>query len=370
MATVGDILMLLERWAPHEFAMEGDNPGLQCGDMRSRVRKILVSLDATEAVVREAHAKRADMIVTHHPLLFTPLMKVDLQEETGRIIELLTRHRMSLVAAHTNLDFAPEGTSFALARRVGLEQIRFLHTPMKMLSKVVTFVPPNAVDRVADAMTAAGAGTIGNYDACSFRNVGTGTFRGNEHTTPAVGSRGRMEHVEEVRLEMLAPSHLLAEVLGAMKQAHPYEEVAYDIYVMGNTSRDAGMGAIGVLPKPMRLDQYLGQVKKALRIPALRSSTNDRRIVRTVAVCGGSGARLLPEAQRQHADVFITADIKYHTYHEAGERIALVDGGHFETEYPVLAVVAEYLRKSLDGTDRSISISIATQSKNPVQYVS
>jgi dinuclear metal center YbgI/SA1388 family protein len=369
MATVGEIQTLLERWAPREFAMEGDNPGLQCGDARTRVRGILLTLDATEAAVREADRKRANMLIAHHPLLFTPLRRVDLQEKAGKIIDLLIRRKMSLVAAHTNLDFAREGTSFALARRIGLGHIRFLHSPMKILTKVVTFVPRDSVDRVAGAMAAAGAGSIGNYDSCSFRTAGTGTFRGNARAHPAVGTRGTLERIDEVRLEMLVPEYRLAEVLTAMRREHPYEEVAHDVYSLENQMPDAGMGAVGSLPHPLRLNAFLAMVKKRLNIPMLRCSTSDRRLVRNVAVCGGSGARLLEAAEGQNADVFITADIKYHSFHDAGNRIVLVDAGHFETEYPVLPAVARYLRESIGSAARHLPITLARRSRNPVLYV-
>jgi dinuclear metal center YbgI/SA1388 family protein len=369
MATVGDIQQILERWAPQEFAMEGDNPGLQCGTPGAIVRGILLTLDVTEQVVNEAHRRGANVLVSHHPLIFSPLRSVDLETPQGKLIGLLTRRSINLVAAHTNLDFTRGGTSFALAEHLGLEQVQFLHTPFKTLAKVVSYVPSDAVDRVAHAMADAGGGTIGNYDLCSFRTTGTGTFRGNDQATPTAGIRGMLERVEEVRLEMLVPSHRVRAVIQAMKAVHPYEEVAHDVYPLENPTTDAGMGALGTLQRPMQLDAFLKRVKSTLKTTSLRCSARGRRTVRTVAVCGGSGSRLLDEAIRRQADVFVTADVKYHAFHDAGDRIVLVDAGHFETEYPVLAPVAQYLRAALGASSRRIAVSIAARSKNPVFYV-
>jgi dinuclear metal center YbgI/SA1388 family protein len=248
MLRVKDVTLLLERWAPRDLAWENDNTGLQVGSPAAAVRRILVGLDPTEGLVHEAERKRADLIITHHPLLFTPLRTLDTSTPRGRLLAALLRSGRTLYSAHTNLDFAPGGTSFALADRLGLQNVRFLSQHSRTYRKVVTFVPEAAVDRVAEAMTAVGGGTIGNYDSCSFRLRGTGTFRGNSRSSPRVGKRGRIERVEEVRLEMLVDERSLPAVLEAMRRAHPYEEVAYDVYPLENIHPGTGMGAIGTLP--------------------------------------------------------------------------------------------------------------------------
>jgi hypothetical protein len=276
---------------------------------------------------------------------------------------------MALYSAHTNLDFTRDGTSFALAELLGLKQVGFLERPYRILKKIVTFVPVRDADAVATAMAAAGAGRIGKYDNCSFRSEGTGTFRGNQATRPAVGVREKLERVSEVRLEMVAPEWAVEGVVHAMRRAHPYEEVAYDIYPLENRSADFGMGVIGTLPRPLRLAVYLARIKRVLGSGALRWSGDPRRVVRRVAACGGSGGDLLSAAIGAGAEVFVTADVKYHAFHDARGRIALVDAGHYETEQPVVGVLVRRLQKEVRLRDVRIPIFAASRSTNPIRTV-
>jgi dinuclear metal center YbgI/SA1388 family protein len=367
--TVAEIHRFFERWAPREIAWERDNPGLQVGDPTARVRGILLALDATERVVAEAARRKANLLVTHHPLLFRPMRTVTTGDTQGRIVRSLLRSGVHLYSAHTNLDFTRGGTSFALGDRLGLRSMEFLTTPYRLSAKVVTFGPAADVPAIAAAMSAAGAGTIANYDSCSFRTPGTGTFRGNRSSRPAVGKRGRMEQVQEVRLEMIAARRDLERVIAALKQAHPYEEPAYDVYPLENVSTAYGMGVLGTLPHSTPLRSFLASVKKRLGCGALRWTGTAGMRVRTVALCGGGGSELLDEAVRRGADVFVTADVSYHRFHDAAGRIALVDAGHFETEYPVLATVAARLRETLRGERTPVPVLMARSSINPVAYM-
>ena len=353
----------MEAWAPPDIAWERDNVGLQAGDPASRV-----ALDVTEAVVAEAVRRSANLIVSHHPLFFTPLKSVTTGTARERCLAALLRHRVALFSAHTNLDFTRGGTSFALARTLGVEAGEFLRKPYRLQNKIVTYVPPSHADAVASAMADAGAGIIGRYDRCSFRGEGHGTFRGGEDSHPALGRRGVEERVQEVRLEMVAPRRAVESVVRAMIGADPYEEVAYDVYALENTSPGYGMGAIGTLRRSVPLGRFLSDARRALNSPGLRWCGDPRRSVRRVAVCGGSGSDLLDDAVAAGADVFVTADVRYHAYHEAAGRIALVDGGHFETEFPVVAAIVERLRREMRGAGERVAVRAVRQSTNPVRW--
>jgi hypothetical protein len=244
----------------------------------------------------------------------------------------------------------------------------FLKTPYRLQNKIVTFVPPSHADAVAAAMAAAGAGVIGEYESCSFRGEGKGTFRGGAGSHPALGRKGILEHVQEIRLEMVAPRRALGNVVRAMTEAHPYEEVAYDVYALENTTGEYGMGAVGTLRRSVPLRVFLSTVRRVLKAPVLRWSGDPRTSMHRVALCGGSGSELLPDAIASGADVFVTADVRYHTYQEAEGSIALVDAGHFETEIPVVAAIVERLRRETHSRGERIPVLAASGSTNPVRW--
>jgi dinuclear metal center YbgI/SA1388 family protein len=326
----------------------------------------MVALDVTEGVVAEARRRKADLLVSHHPLLFRPVQSVHPGTAVGRCLRALITADVALLSAHTNLDFAQGGTSFALGEALGIENIEFLRSPYRTQKKIVTFVPASHVDSVADAMAAAGAGKIGNYDQCSFRVAGTGTFRGNALSRPAVGQREVREQVPEVRLEMVAQEWDVDRVVRSMISAHPYEEVAYDVLGSEAAAPAYGMGIIGSLPRSVRPETFLRTVKKALGAGSVRCTPFPAGRVQRIAACGGSGADLLPEALRQRADAFVTADVKYHAFQEARGQIMLVDAGHWETEFPVVRVLASRLRKEIRREGGDVSVGVATTPTNPV----
>jgi dinuclear metal center YbgI/SA1388 family protein len=366
--TVDGVRKILEEKAPRQIAWERDNTGLQSGDPGARVRGILVALDPTEAVVAEAVRRKRNLIVTHHPLLFRPLTSVTPRSAAGRCLTALLAHDVALLAAHTNLDFASGGTSFALAEAIGLADVRFLRSAMQVQKKIVTFVPPAAVENVCDAMADAGAGVIGNYDHCFFRTEGTGTFRGNASATPAVGRAGRHERVHEIKIETVVPAWKVPQVIDALRRAHPYEEPAFDILPTDNISTEYGQGVVGTLPRPVGLRLFLRAVKRSLGTGALRYAGDERAVIRRVALCGGSGADLTDDAVAAGADVFVTADITYHAFHAAAGKIALVDAGHFETEFPVVRSLVRMIGAGLRRRDGTIPVHQATTSTNPVLY--
>lgn len=368
MLTVRDIGDIIEAWAPRAIAWDRDNVGLQVGNPGGKVRAVLVCLDVNEKIVREAARRKANLIVSHHPLFFRPLSAIVTNVADGRIVEALLRFGISLYSAHTNLDFTRGGTSFALGRALRLNSVDFLVKTYEVDRKIVTFVPAEHVDRVADSMSSAGAGVIGHYEDCSFRTEGIGTFRGDESTKPSVGAKGRLERVREVRLEMSARSWQVDAILNAMKKSHPYEEVAYEVYPIGNKSNDYGMGVIGTLTAPTPLRSLLRMIRKALNVPALRYTGELNNVIRRVAACGGSGSDLTAEAIRRGADAFITGDVKYHTFRDAEGRIALVDAGHYETEYPVVPAVVARLKRECVRLGQDIPVHSTATVTNPLRY--
>lgn len=364
---VEEVEHIMEQWAPRWAAWERDNVGLQIGDRKRRVRRVLLSLDVTKDVVREAIRRNIDLVISHHPLLFRPLTSISASERVGELVLLLAEHRIALYSAHTNLDFTRDGVSFALARKLGLQQPRFLEPLKDRLAKIAVFVPQPYVNDVMGKMSEAGAGTIGAYSSCSFQTNGRGTFRGSEESHPFEGKAGVLESAEEVRLEMVLPRARASDVVRAMKSAHPYEEVAYDLYPLLNGSPNHGMGAVGELRTAIPLESFLRSVKKELRSTSLRYAGDSNKKVRTIAVCGGSGSELLETAIRSGVDVFVTADIKYHAYHDAEGRIALVDAGHWETEHAVLPVIARKLRDAFGHLKENVSILVTKKRTTPIQ---
>jgi dinuclear metal center YbgI/SA1388 family protein len=366
---VNDIIKIFDEWAPNWAAWEKDNIGLQVGNEQNKITKVLVTLDVTKQTISEAITRKAELIISHHPLLFRPISKITASETIGNLILQLVEHRIALFSAHTNLDFAQGGVSFILAKTLGLENIRFLSPIKNTLAKIVVFVPEKHCKQVMDAMTQAGAGVIGEYTSCSFGTKGRGSFRGSASSNPFIGKQKKMEFVEELRLEMITPRANVNKVVAAMKESHPYEEVAYDIYFLENSNPNFGMGALGTLPKTQSLSTYLNTVKRTLGSKALRFTGNTAKKIRHVAVCSGSGSDLLSDAINAGADVFITADVRYHKFQSAIDRIALVDAGHWETEQIILKTIADRLRSATRAMEEQLKVFITKYITNPIQTI-
>jgi dinuclear metal center YbgI/SA1388 family protein len=366
---IGTIAKILEAWAPKELAWEKDNVGLQVGDAMDAVEKILVALDVTEQVIAEAIKKNVQLIVSHHPLLFRPLKSVSFNDRVGNLVRQLIQKNIAVYSAHTNLDFTVRGVSFALAEQLELANVQFLVSLVPMHKKIVVFVPKANAETVATAMGNAGAGKIGNYDLCSFRTEGTGTFRGNELTKPFLGTAQRFENVEEVRLEMIAPKWKLSSVIEAMKFAHPYEEVAFDVYPLENNSSDCGMGAVGTLQQELSEEDFLHFVKRKLQCSALKFSKGKTEKIFRVAVCGGSGAEFLSTAIAQNADAYVTADIGYHPFHDAEGKILLIDAGHYETERVILPHLAETISRELARMNQRVEVAITESTTSAIRWI-
>lgn len=360
------IIKIIEDWAPKSTAWEKDNVGLQIGSLRREVKNIFLCLDVDEKVVDEANRRKCNLIISHHPLIFRPLKKLDTgRDKKSRIIEKLIKKDITLYSAHTNLDFTKDGVSFQLANKLKLINQKFLVNLSQKQNKLIVFVPINYADKIADVLHNAGAGILGEYTNCSFRTLGKGTFKGSEKSNPRTGVKGKIERVEEVKIEVLVNSFDVNKVVAAMKQVHPYEEVAYDIYPLINENVNYGIGVIGELHQALSEKEFLNHVSKSLRIKNLRFSRGSKSKIQKVAVCGGSGSDLLDKVMQNNADAFVTADVKYHTFQDAENEVLLVDAGHYETEIPALDELKNRIEKYL--TDE-IKVYKYTGSTNPIVF--
>jgi len=366
--TVGELIKQIEDWAPPGAAWEKDNVGLLVGSRGDKLKNILLSLEFDEEVLKEAIKKKCNFVFTHHPLIFSPIKNLDFQKsKQAKLIQQIIKNNISLFSAHTNLDFIKDGVSFELAKVLKLKNIKFLEQESGNQFKVVVFVPSSHLEEVSEALFSAGGGIIGNYQNCSFRINGTGTFKGNEETNPFIGKKGKTEKVEEVRIEIIVDAWNLSKVINAIKKFHPYEEPAYDIYPLKNKNTNFGAGAVGELDKELTEKEFLNFVSTSLKIGRLKYCNGSGKKIKKVAVCGGSGSELLPNAINSEADAFITADIKYHTYHDAVGRILLIDAGHYETEIVVLNFVKKKIENILRNND-SIKVYKYSGNTNPVKF--
>jgi dinuclear metal center YbgI/SA1388 family protein len=344
---VQDLLGLLNRLYPPALAESWDNVGLQAGDPAAPVRRVLVCLDVCEAALDRALQAGAQVIVSHHPAIFQPLKRISAADETGRLLMRAIREGVAIISAHTNLDCATNGLNDWLAAILGIEKTTPLKACGGTLFKLAVYVPRGYEERVASALFEAGAGTVGDYDRCSFRVNGTGTFRSGQDCRPFIGQPGSMEQVAEVRIETVLTPEVQARAIQRMLKVHPYEEVAYDLVPLANQRPDVGLGRIGYLAGSATLGSFARNVKLGLGVPHLRVVGDLEQQVAKVAVCGGSGASLLGEAVRQGADVLVTGDVKYHEALVARSgRVALIDAGHFGTEHIMVKHLAAALREA------------------------
>ncbi len=348
--SIKQVCNAMERWAPSGLAYEWDRVGLQIGEPDAPVTKVLTCLTVTEDVVARAEKWGANLIVAHHPILFRPLKSLRSDDTHTRLCLRLATANIAVFAAHTNLDVVPDGVNTLLAETLGLQEIKPL-VPIATGGqvKVITFVPASHLDAVRSAMGAAGAGVIGNYDTCSFSTPGTGTFHPGADASPYSGKKGALNHEAEVRLEMLVLEVQLGGVLSALRAAHPYEEPAYDVVVLKNRDLRYGLGARGVLKRPMKLQQFAEQVRSALNLSHVRLVGRGTTSVKRIAVCGGAGGGEIGQVPKD-IDVFVTGDLKYHEADSARERgLALIDAGHVGTERGIAPHIARYLRKEIKG---------------------
>jgi len=353
--TIADITAALEDWAPPGSAQDYDNVGLQVGDADRSVTAAVLALDATPAVLAEAKRHDAELVVTHHPLLFQPLDGVTADGYVSNLALQFAEAGIGLYSIHTNLDAAPQGVSFALAERLGLTDVGFLDGFEDTLYKLAVFVPEDAFDTVRQALAEAGAGQIGDYEACAFATEGTGFFKPGADTDPHIGTAGGdVESAQERKLEVEVARWDLGTVMAALEDAHPYEEVAYDLYPVKQKNTRAGLGALGHLEEPMPLSAFLDRVATRLDAGSLRYAGDPDATIERVAVCGGAGSDFIGTARGAGADAYVTADVKYHEFFDVLDRdgtpdLALIDPGHYETEALTEALLRDWLQERFPG---------------------
>lgn len=345
---VADVVGIINKIAPVDLAEAWDNPGLQIGDPAAEVTRIMVALDPAPDVIDSAIAASCELLVTHHPLIFSPLKSISTANPHGATILRAIKGGVSVVSLHTNYDIVTGGLNDVLAAKIGLsETIPLKVTANSELVKLVVFVPRGHLEEVRAALFPHVAGQ-GRYRDCSFVLDGTGTFTPLDGADPYAGAVGVLSKVPEERLEVLISAAQIPRVLKSLLAAHPYEEPAFDLYPLLNKGEKLGLGRIGRLPEPMTLAEYAGQLKKDLSAPALRYVGDPNARISKVALCSGSGASLLRDAVRSGADVLVTGDVKYHEAREAEDcGLALIDAGHYPTEIIMVHEIAERLDRAL-----------------------
>ncbi len=362
---VKDITDHLEAVAPLKYQESYDNSGLIIGNSQSTLNGALITLDVTEAVIDEAISKGYNLIVAHHPLIFKGIKKINEHHWIDRCIVKAIKHNICIYAIHTNLDNILKGVNKAFADRIGLVNTSILSPKNTTLLKLVTFVPKSQKQQVLNALFESGAGSIGNYDNCSFQVDGKGSFKPSQNSNPTIGKADILEEVAETRLEVILPIHLEGAIIHTLKKAHPYEEVAYFMSAINNEHQDIGAGMIGDLPNPVKTDEFLLSLKKNMNTKYVRHTNITKSMISKVAICGGSGSFLLDAAMRRRADVFITGDFKYHEFFEADEKIIIADIGHYESEQFTKGLLYDILSKKF----ANIALRLSEVETNPIKYL-
>lgn len=365
MPKIADIIRIIETVAPPAYQESYDNAGLITGNGAWECTGVLICLDSLEAVIDEAISLECNMVLAHHPIVFSGLKSLTGKNYIERILIKAIKNDIAIYAAHTNLDNVYEGVNKQIAERLKLVHTRVLAPKKGILKKLYTYVPVADTDKVADALFSAGAGHIGKYSECSFMTAGTGSFKGAADSNPYIGQKGIRHYESENKLEVLFPDYLERPVIQALKESHPYEEVAYEIIRLENIHQEVGSGMIGELPEAMDSLDFLKYLKENMQTACIRYTAPVKDKVKKIALCGGAGSFLLSAAIGNGADVFITGDYKYHQFFDADGRILIADIGHFESEQFTLQLFYDILRKNFP----NFALYLTTVITNPVNYL-
>lgn len=355
----------LEDFAPLVYQESYDNAGLICGNHDMEIKAVLICLDSTEAIIDEAIAMGCNLIIAHHPIVFSGLKKFNGKNYVERVIIKAIQNNIAIYAAHTNLDNVYNGVNAKIAEKIGLVNCSVLAPQKNGLKKLATYCPEEKAVIVRNALFAAGAGAIGNYDECSFNTLGTGTFRAGENTNPYVGEIGKQHQEKEVKIECVFPAQSESKILKSLFAAHPYEEVAYDVISLDNSNNLIGAGLIGELKAEMIETDFLKHLKIVMKADSIRYTSLLGKKVKKIAVCGGSGSFLLQDAIHSGADVFITADFKYHQFFDAENRIVIADIGHYESEQYTSELFYDILKKKFS----TFALHLSKINTNPIKYL-
>lgn len=364
MPKISDIIRALEKIAPLSYQESYDNSGLLTGRNSSEVTGILISLDCVETVIDEAISKGCNLVIAHHPIIFGGLKKLTGANYVERTIIKAIKNDIAIYAIHTNLDNVHSGVNAMICEKLGLTNTRILNPKSGALSKLEFFVPKTSTKKVLEAIHAAGAGKIGNYDNCSFTVNGIGSFTPNELANPTIGQQDQQEHVAEDKVELIFPSHLESEIIAALQHAHPYDEVAYYSIKLANKNQEVGAGMMGELTNALEPTAFLTYLKKSMSLHAIRYTELPNRKIKKVAVCGGAGSFLLKTARAKGADAFVSGDFKYHEFFDAEEKIMIADIGHYESE----VFTKELLNRILTEKFTNIATYLSEVNTNPVKY--
>lgn len=361
-----EIISEIENFAPLNYQESYDNCGIQVGNAYQEAIGALFTLDVTEAVVDEAINNNCNLIVAHHPLIFGGIKNVTEQNTIGKIITKAIKNDITIYAAHTNLDNVRLGVNHKIAQKLGLRNCKILSPQKNSLMKLYTYVPLADKDKVLQVLFNAGAGNISEYSECSFQTNGIGTFKPSEIANPTIGEAGgARENVEEVKIEVLVPVHLRSKIINVLQDAHPYEEVAYELIALQNTNAQIGAGMIGELSEPITTLEFLRSLKHKMQAECVRHTDIVKENISKIALCGGAGSFLLNDAKRVGADIFITADYKYHQFFEADNQLVIADIGHFESEQFTVEIFYEIINKKFP----NFATLLSQTKTNPVNYL-
>ena len=360
-----ELLSVLEEMAPLAYAEDFDNVGLLIGDINAEATGILVCHDALETVINEAIIKKCNLVVCFHPIIFKGLKKITGTNYVERSIIKAIKNDIAIYAVHTSLDNHQDGVNKIFSDALGLVNTKILIPKTNFIQKLITYTIPNNAEMLRTALFTAGAGNIGNYNNCSYNSEGFSTYRGNENSHPVTGIKGELTKTNEVKIEVIFEQHLQPKILKALFANHVYEEVAYEIYDLQNAHQNIGLGMIGELEKPMNEIEFLSMVKNKMQCGSIRHSALLGKPIKKVAVLGGSGSFAITNAKQADADVFLTADLKYHNFYEAENQLLLADIGHFESERFTKNYIVDFLKKKIP----NFAIIFSEENTNPVKYL-
>ncbi len=362
---VQDVINHLEELSPIAYAEDFDNVGLLVGDKNTQITGILVTLDTLEPVVDEAIENECNLIISFHPIIFGGLKKITGQNYVERVVIKAIKHDIAIYAIHTALDNALQGVNDMICEQIGLHNRQILIPQIGTIKKLTTYAPKAEADQIRSALFAAGAGRIGNYEDCSFNAEGIGTFKGNIDSNPSVGRKEKLHFEPEVQISVTFAKHIESKVLQTLFKVHSYDEVAYEVTTLENKNRHIGMGMIGELNKPVNELSFLNHLKLKMHAKGIRHSQLLGKPIQKVAVLGGSGSFAITDAINAQADIFITADLKYHDFFKAENKILLADIGHYESEQYTKSLLVSFLTKKIT----NFAIILSKTNTNPVKYL-
>ena len=361
---IQEVIKVLENWAPLTYAEEYDNVGLLVGDNQKTCTGILITIDSLEDVVDEAINKKYNLIVSFHPIIFSGIKKLTGENYVQKTIIKAIKNDIAIYAIHTALDKHKFGVNYKISKVIGLKKTQILMPEKNTLKKLITYVPENKADILLKKLQDVGGGKIGNYEECSFKIDGIGSYKGNEISNPYIGKKSKKENVKEIQINMLFHKHLQKIILETLYKYHPYEEISFEVINLENSNQDVGFGMIGFLENPLSEEDFIKKIKSKMKAPLVKHSPLINKKINKVAVLGGSGSFSIIPSIAQSADALITADLKYHDFFKAEKKILLLDIGHFESEQYTKNLIMEYLNEKMP----NFGVALAETATNPVKY--